>query len=75
MTSLWTSLTNHTQNGGARQEKEHELEIELSAAKLREQGLLAMSSRPHKYGELVQGLIDNVRVLTRAVPSEDAVLN
>lgn len=55
-------------------EKEHELEIEVSAAAVRDQGKRAMTGQPHKYSELIEGLMDNVRVLARAVPDNSAVL-
>ena len=55
-------------------EKEHELEIEVSAAAVRDQGTRAMTGQPHQYAALIEGLMDNVRVLTRAVPDHSAVL-
>jgi hypothetical protein len=48
-----------------RLEKEHELEIELAPGVLLEQGRRAMANEPHRYQELVEGLVDNVRVLAR----------
>jgi hypothetical protein len=48
-----------------RVEKEHELEIELSAAALIEQGRRAANGEPHQYQELVEGLVDNVRLIAR----------
>jgi hypothetical protein len=51
--------------GTSRMDKEHELEIELSPEMLIEQGRRAMDGAPHRYSELVEGLIDNVRVLAR----------
>jgi hypothetical protein len=48
-----------------RSEKEHELEIELASGMLIEQGRRALSGAPHRYQELVEGLVDNVRVLAR----------
>lgn len=48
-----------------RQEKEHELEIELSPAIVIDQGAKAMKGSPHRYQELVEGLLDNIRVLSR----------
>ena len=48
-----------------REEKEHELEIEMAANMLVQQGRLAASGAPHAYQELVDGLVDNVRILTR----------
>ncbi|MCJ1375405.1 mRNA-capping enzyme subunit beta [Loxospora ochrophaea] len=46
-------------------DKEHELEIEVSSADIRRQGLLAKAGQPSNYEELVRGFIDNVRVLAR----------
>lgn len=57
-----------TLKGTQRPTKEHELEIELSTAALMEQGTRALNNQPHKYAELVQGLLDNIRVLARNVP-------
>lgn len=48
-----------------REEKEHELEIELSAGTLIEQGRRARNGEAHAYPELVEGLVDNVRILAR----------
>ncbi|KAL2870245.1 putative mRNA capping nucleoside-triphosphatase [Aspergillus lucknowensis] len=49
---------------------DHELEIEVSAAEIRRQGQLAMSGDPNnQYEDLVKGLLDNIRVLARAVPA------
>ena len=56
-------LTQVTQGGT----KEHELEVELATPALREQGLRAASGQPNEYLALVEGFIDNVRVLARAV--------
>lgn len=50
-------------------EKEHELEIELSGAAVIDQGRKAGSGQPHKYPELIEGFINNIRVLARAVPA------
>ncbi|KAJ5734464.1 hypothetical protein N7493_003250 [Penicillium malachiteum] len=48
---------------------EHELEIEISAAEIRRQGQLAVKGDPsNQYEELVKGFVDNIRVLARAVP-------
>lgn len=58
----------HTVNGPGntqRMDKEHELEIELNHLALLEQGRRAMSGAPHRYQELVEGFVDNVRVLAR----------
>ncbi|KAG0645600.1 mRNA 5 -triphosphatase [Hyphodiscus hymeniophilus] len=57
-------------NGMNRPEKEHELEIELSTAALRDQGQKAVAGQPQKYLALVEGLIDNVRLLVGTVPPQ-----
>lgn len=46
-------------------DKEHELEIELNHLALLDQGRRAMSGAPHRYQELVEGFVDNVRLLAR----------
>lgn len=51
-------------------EKEHELEIELSTAVLRQQGQRAAAGQPNEYLALVDGFIDNVRLLARNVPPQ-----
>lgn len=51
-------------------EKEHELEIEISAAAVRDQGQRAARNEPNEYLSLVEGMIDNVRVLQRNVPPQ-----
>lgn len=48
-----------------REEKEHELEIELDPQIVIEQGRRAAQLEPHAYRELVDGLLDNIRILTR----------
>ncbi|KAL4922513.1 CYTH-like domain-containing protein [Aspergillus aurantiobrunneus] len=54
----------------AKGEFEHELEVEVSAAEIRRQGQLAMSGdTSNQYEDLVKGLLDNIRVLARAVPA------
>ncbi|KAI9762784.1 MAG: mRNA-capping enzyme subunit beta [Chaenotheca gracillima] len=45
--------------------KEHELEVELSADAIREQGLLAKRGQATQYEDLVKGFVDNVRTLAR----------
>jgi polynucleotide 5'-triphosphatase len=52
-------------------EKEHELEIEVSAAAVRDQGKRAEHNEPNRYIELVEGLLNNVRVLTRSLGEYD----
>ncbi|KAL9008568.1 MAG: hypothetical protein Q9173_006319 [Seirophora scorigena] len=46
-------------------EKEHELEVEISSAAVREQGQLVLQRQPNKYEELIKGFVDNVRTLVR----------
>lgn len=54
----------------AKGEFEHELEVEVSAAEIRRQGQLAMAGDPsNQYEDLVKGLLDNIRILARAVPA------
>ncbi|PTB65821.1 mRNA triphosphatase CET1 [Trichoderma citrinoviride] len=58
----------HPTNGPGntqRIDREHELEIELNHQILLDQGRRALSGAPHKYQELVEGFVDNVRVLAR----------
>ncbi|KAI0400099.1 CYTH-like domain-containing protein [Xylaria palmicola] len=50
---------------GGLQSKEHELEIELDSRVLYEHGQLLMKGEPSRYTDLVDGLVDNVRVLAR----------
>ncbi|KAF3922562.1 hypothetical protein ABW21_db0207778 [Orbilia brochopaga] len=45
--------------------KEHELEIEVDAKRVRDQGKLIMERKPNGFQDLVRGFVDNVRVLTR----------
>lgn len=58
-------ITNSTAQNNNRAEKEHELEIELAPGILIDQGRKAMSGGVHRYQELVEGFVDNVRVLAR----------
>ena len=46
-------------------DKEHELEIEVSSAEVRRQGLLVKAHQVSQYEELIRGFVDNVRVLAR----------
>lgn len=52
-------------------EREHELEVEVSAARIREQGLLAKAGQLTQYEDLVKGFLDNVRTLARVVAPAD----
>ncbi|KAI3319307.1 mRNA triphosphatase CET1 [Xylariaceae sp. AK1471] len=51
--------------------KEHELEIELDSRVLYEHGQLLKDKQPNRYADLVDGLINNVRVLARHCPKLD----
>lgn len=48
-----------------RNDKEHELEIEVSGPAIIEQGRRAMAGEPQGYQDLIEGFIDNIRVLAR----------
>ncbi|KAI1174833.1 CYTH-like domain-containing protein [Nemania sp. FL0916] len=48
--------------------KEHELEIELDSRVLYDHGQLLINGEPNRYSDLVDGLIDNVRLLARRCP-------
>lgn len=50
-------------------EKEHELEVEVDTRAVLDQGNRARSGQPHDYLALVEGFVNNIRVLARAVPS------
>ncbi|KAM0551914.1 hypothetical protein ACHAPJ_008253 [Fusarium lateritium] len=59
-------LTQVTHAGpGGRMDKEHELEIELNPKLLIDQGRKAANGGVHRYQELVEGFVDNIRVLAR----------
>ncbi|KAK1752978.1 CYTH-like domain-containing protein [Echria macrotheca] len=49
----------------SRQDKEHELEIEVAPEVLIDQGNRVKEGKPHAYVELVEGFINNIRVLGR----------
>ena len=46
-------------------DKVHELEIEVSSAEVRRQGLLVQKGEINQYEDLIKGFVDNVRVLAR----------
>ncbi|KAH7251594.1 CYTH-like domain-containing protein [Fusarium tricinctum] len=56
---------------GGRMEKEHELEIELNPRLLVDEGRKAASGGAHRYQELVEGFVDNIRVLTRKAREQE----
>lgn len=45
--------------------KIHELEIELDAGAVIDQGGRAMRGEPHNYDFLVEGFVNNIRMLAR----------
>ena len=49
--------------------KEHELEVELQADMLREEGVKTRDSRPSLFVDVVRGFVDNVRLLVRHCPA------
>lgn len=57
-------------NGAVQTTKEHALEIELATLAVREQGQRAANGEPNEYLTLVEGFIDNMRVLSRATPPQ-----
>ena len=61
-------LTQVTVAGGGNEgEKEHELEIEVNVDDLKREGdMLLTGQEGSKYESMVQGLVDNVRLLTRS---------
>ncbi|KAH6623217.1 CYTH-like domain-containing protein [Chaetomium tenue] len=48
-----------------RTEKDHELEVEIDPTPVIEQGRRAMEGQPHQYVEVVDGLVNNIRILAR----------
>ncbi|KAI1393052.1 mRNA triphosphatase CET1 [Hypoxylon trugodes] len=48
--------------------KEHELEVELEARPLIDHGRMLMRQEPNRYEDLVDGLVNNVRLLARRCP-------
>ncbi|KAF3938813.1 hypothetical protein ABW19_dt0204309 [Dactylella cylindrospora] len=69
-----TAAAGDPRGGGPQQllpKKDHELEIEVDAKKVREQGMLSMEGRPNGFQDLVRGFVDNVRVLTRELGETD----
>ncbi|KAK6949687.1 hypothetical protein Daesc_009771 [Daldinia eschscholtzii] len=48
--------------------KEHELEVELDARQLIDHGRMLMQRKPNRYEDLVDGLVNNVRLLARRCP-------
>lgn len=48
-----------------RMQKEHELEIELDGPTLFDHGSRALHGEPSAYSDLVEGFVDNIRLLAR----------
>lgn len=46
-------------------DKEHELEIEVNPEAVLDQGRRVLAHQPHQYPELVDGLVNNIRILAR----------
>lgn len=64
--SIITFIALHTDhNCQQRADKEHELEIELNPNILVDQGRKAINNAQHRYQELVEGFVDNIRILAR----------
>ncbi|TAQ87012.1 hypothetical protein B7494_g4663 [Chlorociboria aeruginascens] len=59
---------NVTINGVDRVGKEHELEVEVDTEMVREMGEKAVNADTKPYLSLVEGFLDNIRVLARTVP-------
>lgn len=55
-------------NGVNQIKREHELEIEVSTHALIDQGRRAQAKQPNEYQSLVEGFLNNVRVLAKRVP-------
>ncbi|KAI1000124.1 hypothetical protein K3495_g8074 [Podosphaera aphanis] len=60
-------LTQISANLGNRTDKEHEVEIEISTDAVMNQGRLAANNQPNEYLSLVEGLLNNIRVLSRYI--------
>ncbi|KAL8969672.1 MAG: hypothetical protein Q9183_001889 [Haloplaca sp. 2 TL-2023] len=52
-------------DAASKTEKEHELEVEISSAAVREQVQLVLQNQQNRYEELIKGFVDNVRILAR----------
>lgn len=59
------TLSNSVPGTAHKTDKEHELEIELASPIVLDQCAKAMNGAPHRYQELIEGFLDNVRVLAR----------
>ena len=58
-------LTRRLSQATSNIEKKHELEVEVSSAEVRKQGLLAKEGLPNDYERLIAGFVNNVRLLAR----------
>lgn len=61
----WNPADSVIAQATSKADKVHELEIEVSSAEVRRQGLLAQRGEISQYEDLVKGFVDNVRVLAR----------
>lgn len=52
------------------QSQEHELELELDTNALMIQGRRALIGEEHRFTEIVDGFLNNIRLLARNVPRE-----
>ncbi|KAK4154230.1 CYTH-like domain-containing protein [Chaetomidium leptoderma] len=64
LTQVTQSVTGLSSNA-QRTEKEHELEIEIDPTPVIDQGRRAMEGQSHQYVEVVDGLVNNIRILAR----------
>ena len=58
-------LANEPEQNTQRTEKEHELEVEVDPTQVIEQGRRAMEGQPNQYIEVVEGFVNNIRILAR----------
>jgi hypothetical protein len=58
-------VANDVRQNTQRIEKEHELEIEIDPTPVIAQGRRAMEGKAHQYVEVVDGLVNNIRILAR----------
>lgn len=58
-------LTQVVENVNGRDEKKHELEIELEAKAILDQGRRAREGQPNQYFDLVEGFLNNIRIMAK----------
>lgn len=54
-----------TEQQQGRDEKKHELEIELEAKAILDQGRRAREGQPNQYFDLVEGFLNNIRIMAK----------